>query len=167
MFLVSVHATASNEYMCLSAQGKVLVDRTSSCAVVENVFQSPYIVMMQSTVVMAQMKLTAEVSVCKSPECAFIIYWLLWAYSVYQQVIYSMHGMFCTCQQDHSGPCVRTCIYHLFIWPHNALAATPVSAACVTLHYSSIYGYSYCSGLVIAAIPVNCLHPSMPHSGTE
>lgn len=73
MFLVSVHATASNEYMCLSAQGKVLAGRTSSCAVVENVFQSPYIVMMQSTVVMVQMKLTAEVSVCKSPECAFII----------------------------------------------------------------------------------------------
>ena len=46
----------------MSAQGKVLVSRTSSCALMESAFLSPSTVMMHLTAAMVQMKLTAGVS---------------------------------------------------------------------------------------------------------
>lgn len=61
-FLYTHTATSVCTYVCLCVQVKVLVNRTSSRAVVESVFLFPSSVTMQSTAVMVQMRSTAEVS---------------------------------------------------------------------------------------------------------
>ena len=97
--------------VCLSVQAKVVVCRTSSRASVESAFHSPCTVMVQSTAVMAPMKLTAEVSVCRrSPECAStihtitllqvtLLHWVYWVLVVCLQ--YTVYSIYCPPSQNN------------------------------------------------------------------